>query len=111
MDLSAFACHQCGICCRWPGSVLLTKADITAISATLQLAEDDFIQRHTILSPNRRQLSLKEAPDGSCEFLGADNRCRIYDARPKQCRDFPYRWRADGCPALEEVNMRKKQPV
>ena len=33
-------------------------------------------------------------------FLAADGRCRIYAARPKQCRDFPRAWRVDGCPGL-----------
>lgn len=100
---STFQCRQCGSCCRWPGSVLLTKADITAIAAALHLTEEQFIEKHTILSPNRRQLSLQEAPDGACEFLGANNRCRIYAARPQQCRDFPHRWRTPGCPALDEI--------
>ncbi len=29
-------------------------------------------------------------PNGRCEFLGNDNRCRIYAVRPRQCRTYPF---------------------
>ena len=51
-------------------------------------------------APRRAQLTLKERPGGACEFLDAENRCRIYAARPRQCRDFPRAWRVAGCPGL-----------
>ena len=82
----SFVCRQCGACCRWPGSVLLEAADVAAAAAAL--------------ARNRAQLTLKETPDGACEFLAADGRCRIYAARPRQCRDFPQGWRVAGCPGL-----------
>ncbi len=98
--MSVFVCRRCGACCRWPGSVLLEPADVAAAAAALGLAEDAFVQRHAALARNRAQLTLKEAPDGACEFLDADGQCRIYAARPKQCRDFPRGWRVAGCPGL-----------
>lgn len=97
----SFACRQCGACCRWPGSVLLEAEDAAAAAAALGMPTADFIARHAALARNRSQLTLKEAPDGACEFLEADGRCRIYAARPRQCRDFPHGWRVDGCPGLE----------
>lgn len=96
-----FACRRCGACCRWPGSVLLAEADIAAAAAALGLAEAEFIARHAVLARNRAQLTLREQPGGACEFLDARGRCRIYAARPRQCRDFPGRWRVAGCPASE----------
>ena len=30
---------------------------------------------------------LKQLP---CPFLGGDNRCAIYEHRPKACREFPH---------------------
>jgi Fe-S-cluster containining protein len=97
----AFVCRRCGACCRWPGSVLLEAEDVAAAAAALGLSETDFIARHAALARNRAQLTLKEAPDGTCEFLQADGRCRIYAARPRQCRDFPHGWQVAGCPGLE----------
>ena len=93
-------CQNCGAaCCRWPGHVLLTDPDISAMARHLGLTEDEFIQRHTTLVANRAQLSLLEQADGACYFLNPDNTCRVYAARPQQCRDFPHGWRVAGCPA------------
>jgi len=97
----SFKCQQCGTCCRWSGHVLLTGVDITRLAAAAGLSEETFISRYTVLAANRSQLSLADGPDGSCTFL-KDGSCTLYDARPAQCRDFPYGWRvAEGCPALE----------
>lgn len=100
-SFSSFVCQRCGACCRWPGSVLLNEEDIAAASATLAMTPEKFIEAHAELAQNRAQLTLKEKPDGSCEFLDVANRCRIYAARPKQCREFPHEWRVTGCPGLD----------
>ena len=101
MRVSLEICRNCGAaCCRWPGHVLLTAADITALAQQVGLSETDFIQRHTILAKNRAQLSLMEQASGACCFLNPDNTCRIYAARPQQCREFPHGWRVAGCPAV-----------
>jgi uncharacterized protein len=80
--------------------VLLEEADLAAAAAALGMPEGDFIAAHTVLARNRAQLSLKERADGACDFLDPAGRCRIYAARPKQCRDFPHGWRVEGCPGL-----------
>ena len=95
----SFVCRQCGACCRWPGTVLLTAGDLEEIPAGLGLTPGQFIERHTVLARNRAQLILKERADGACEFLDEDGRCRIYAVRPQQCRDFPATWSVAGCPA------------
>lgn len=74
---------------------------MAAAAAALGMAETDFIARHTVLARNRAQLSLREAPGGACEFLGAGNYCRIHAARPRQCREFPLGWQVAGCPGLD----------
>jgi Fe-S-cluster containining protein len=79
---------------------LLTPADIAALAKHLQLTEDDFVQRHTTLAANRAQLTLVDQAGGACCFLGLDNACRVYPARPQQCREFPHTWRVSGCPAM-----------
>lgn len=100
----SFECQQCGICCRWSGHVLLTDSDITRMALAAGLSEAAFIAGYTVLAANRRQLSLADASDGSCILL-EKGRCRLYEARPAQCRDFPHGWRvAEGCPALDKTN-------
>lgn len=97
--MSGFACQRCGACCRWPGTVLLTAEDVAAAAEFLGLGGGEFVETYTALARNRAQLALKEAPDGACVFLDAAGRCRIYAARPRQCRDFPHGWRVAGCSA------------
>ena len=73
------------------------------LAAAAEMSEEAFIAKYTVLAANRRQLSLADAPDGSCVLL-EKNRCALYDARPDQCRDFPHGWRvAEGCPALDAI--------
>lgn len=100
-NLATFSCRRCGACCRWPGHVLLTAGDITTMSTLLGMSEETFIQTHTVLTANRVQLSLTEQQDGACCFLTPENTCRVYGARPTQCKEFPHTWRVKGCPALE----------
>lgn len=103
-----FACTGCGECCRWTGSVLLTDADIPVIAQHMGLPEQEFIDRHTRLAPNRQQLALLDQADGSCAFLAGD-RCSIYQARPEQCRTFPYAWSVtSGCPELDRLRAEKE---
>ncbi len=104
----SFECQQCGACCRWSGHVLLTEEDIIRLSGLAGCSDETFIDRYTVLATNRRQLSLADAPDGSCVLL-VDDRCTFYNARPAQCRDFPYGWRvAEGCPALDAARVALK---
>jgi uncharacterized protein len=86
--------------------VLLEEVDIAAAAAALGLAAGEFIEAHTELARNRAQLTLKERTDGACEFLDVAGRCRIYAARPRQCRDFPHGWRVAGCPSLRPRETR-----
>jgi Fe-S-cluster containining protein len=102
--LKDFKCTGCGDCCRWTGSVLLTDRDITAMAERVELPEQEFIDRHTRLAPNRIQLALLDHPDGRCSFLEGD-RCSVYEARPEQCRSFPFAWSVpEGCPALDKLS-------
>lgn len=101
--LKQFRCSGCGECCRWGGSVLLTEADLPRLAEALGLSVQAFIDGHTRLAPNRRQLALLDQADGSCAFLEGD-RCSIYTARPEQCRTFPFEWSvAEGCPELDRL--------
>jgi Fe-S-cluster containining protein len=106
--LNEFKCSGCGECCRWGGSVLLTEEDIRKMAAHLALSEPDFIELHTRLAPNRQQLALLDQKDGSCAFLKGDQ-CAIYEARPEQCRSFPYAWSVpEGCPELDKLLAKQK---
>ena len=101
--LKPFRCSGCGECCRWTGAVLLEGFDLPRLAAHLGLTEQELIERHTRLAPNRRQLALLDQANGSCAFLKGDQ-CSVYEARPEQCRTFPYAWSVqEGCPELDKL--------
>jgi Fe-S-cluster containining protein len=84
-------CHRCTACCRWPGEVRLTPAEITRLAAFQGVSESGFIQQFTRLRQDRRGLALLEKPGGECLFLAGEN-CAVQPVKPQQCRDFPNRW-------------------
>lgn len=99
-----YQCQRCTACCRWPGFVKLTDAEVTTIAGFLGETEHAFIQNRTRLRPNREGLALMEKPGGECIFLDG-NDCRIQPVKPQQCRDFPNKWNFPGwrdvCEAIE----------
>ena len=88
-------CQRCTACCRWPGQVVLTEAEITRLAALKAMSEHDFIQQFTRLSQDRRGLALQEKANGECVFLAGDD-CAVQPAKPQQCRDFPNLWNYPG---------------
>jgi Fe-S-cluster containining protein len=84
-----FECTQCGRCCTGgSGFVWLNDTDIVAIARHLGLSLDEFGRRH-VRQVGARYALLESPADGACVFLSGD-RCAIYDARPAQCRRFPF---------------------
>lgn len=92
-------CQRCTACCRWPGQVLLSDAEISRLAAFKQLSEHDFIQQFARLRADRRGLALKEKPDGACIFLEGEN-CAVQPVKPQKCREFPNLW---NFPGFEQV--------
>lgn len=97
MSGDGWRCRQCGGCCRWEGEVRLTEGDIARMAGALGMAEGEFIARHTKLARDRRGLVLLDAEGSTaCEWLEG-NRCRVYEARPEQCRSFGVEWGGGMC--------------
>ena len=93
---SRYRCTRCGACCRWSGYVWLTDEEVGQLAGSLGLSVDEFTDRYTRLTDDRRGLSLVERADESCVFLTDTNHCQVYPVRPQQCRDFPNGWRFPG---------------
>jgi len=85
------------------GYVRLTPDDISRLAKSLEMTEDAFINAYTRLTADRRGLSLIEKTDDSCVFLDDAGTCRINDAKPIQCRDFPIGWNFSGYEELCEA--------
>ena len=78
-------CLKCGNCCKTTGP-LFTDKDIERISKYLRLKPKGFINTYLKIDEDNDYV-LQNVP---CHFLGEDNRCSIYEVRPKACREFPH---------------------
>src|SRR2546421_5595908 len=85
-----FQCTGCGDCCTGsPGFVWVNKDDIAALAAKVGLDHQEFESRYVREIGVRK--SLVEFPNGDCVFFdGASRKCRVYEARPRQCRTWPF---------------------
>jgi len=85
-----FECTECGDCCTGaPGYVWVNKEEIAAIAALVGLSVPIFEQRYVRQVGIRK--SLIERRNGDCVFFNAQTRrCDVYDARPQQCRTWPF---------------------
>lgn len=103
MNLSNFKCCRCGTCCKWEGAVRVSHEEIIKIAEFLRIDPQEFINRHTVLTPDRRSLSLMEKADGSCVYYDDEKKaCAINPVKPHQCRAFPFEWNFPGWEKLCE---------
>lgn len=88
-----FECTQCGDCCSGsPGHVWVDGDEIAALAAAVEESSVEEFERKFVRRVGARK-SLKELPQANydCIFLDATTRrCMVYDARPKQCRTWPF---------------------
>ncbi|MFN4174603.1 MAG: YkgJ family cysteine cluster protein, partial [Parachlamydiaceae bacterium] len=85
----SFSCTGCGKCCTGsPGAVWLNEAEIETLANHLKLSREDFIDKYTRLIEGKRSL-IEDPIHYDCVFL-RDKRCEVYEARPVQCRTYPW---------------------
>jgi Fe-S-cluster containining protein len=85
----AFACTRCGACCTGaPGYVWVIPEEIGRLAEFRGEAVDDFSRKFVRRVGNR--LSLIERPGGDCIFWDKRAGCTVYEARPVQCRTWPF---------------------
>lgn len=88
------ACASCGgnCCTGESGNIFVSVSEISEIAQLLEMEETQF--RHAYLRKEGYRYSLKENQVGSsydCVFFDrSQNGCTIYQARPLQCRTFPF---------------------
>ena len=78
-------CLKCANCCKTT-SPLFTDKDISRIAKYLRIKPSAVVSQYLKIDEDRFYV-LKKSP---CTFLGTDNYCTIYDARPKACRGYPH---------------------
>jgi uncharacterized protein len=81
---SIIDCLQCANCCKTV-SPLFRKSDIRRIAENLGLKPADFVATYLEVDEHG-DLFLRNSP---CPFL-TDNRCTIYEIRPRDCVAYPH---------------------
>lgn len=85
-----FSCRRCGRCCRDHGVesyVFLHRGDVEALAAHLGMDEQAVAAAYLVDVEGFLCLANH---DGDCIFFDPGKGCRVYRARPVQCRAWPF---------------------
>mmetsp|Transcript_9770 Transcript_9770/g.14997 ORF Transcript_9770/g.14997 Transcript_9770/m.14997 type:complete len:304 (+) Transcript_9770:94-1005(+) len=99
-----FDCTACGKCCQTKGNVYMSPEEIQKAAKVIEISVEDFIDEYASLildsdddnndasdkKSSSPWIQLRNNDKGSCVFLGSDNLCKIYEARPSQCSTYPF---------------------
>ena len=112
-------CLACANCCKTTSPIFYNR-DIERLAKHLRMKPGEFIDKYLLIDEDKDYV-LTQAP---CPFLGSDNYCSVYDARPNACREYPHtdRKRMEQildltyrntivCPAVLEITERLKKIV
>jgi hypothetical protein len=83
---AAIDCTRCSNCCKTVSPVL-NDADIKRIARHLGLPRQEFIDTYLEIDPEDGKQRMRVLP---CPFLADDGCCRIYEHRPRTCREYPH---------------------
>lgn len=84
----SFKCTECGACCTGAGSVRVSVQDLKNMALHKKMSIHNFIECYVVRTQGSWTLK-EDALHGNCIFL-EDKHCSIYQARPTQCRTFPW---------------------
>lgn len=78
-------CLTCANCCKTT-SPIFYQTDIERASKALRMKPGQFLETYLRIDEDKDYV-LKSSP---CPFLDGENYCRIYEDRPKACREYPH---------------------
>ena len=89
-----FECSECGDCCTGaPGYVWVNRDEIALLAEYLKMEVAEFEKEYVRKVGVRK--SLIEYANGDCVFFdGQTRKCTVYEARPRQCRTWPF-WQSN----------------
>ncbi len=89
----SFECTRCGYCCgHEPGYVFLSNQDIQNFLSFFSLSQDEFLKKYCRMVHVGffKRISLLEKSNYDCIFWEEGRGCTVYNARPLQCRTYPF---------------------
>ena len=110
-------CLTCANCCKTT-SPIFYPTDIERVAKALRMKPGEFTEKYLRIDEDKDYV-LKSSP---CPFLDGDNYCKVYEDRPKACREYPHTNRKKMiqimdltykntlvCPAVLEIVERMKK--
>jgi len=104
-------CLECANCCKTTSPIFL-QTDIDRLAKVFRMKSSEFIEMY-LHRDEEGDFVLNSSP---CPFLGEDNKCFVYESRPKACREYPHTNRKNMhgilgltfrntqvCPAVHEI--------
>ena len=125
-DSLHFSCIRCSSCCRHEGGyVYLSENDLKLLENMLKMPLAALINTWCRWIPYvnfTERLALKEKSNYDCIFWGANEGCTVYNARPLQCRTFPFwdhvvcsedAWKKAAlyCPGINNGELHPKEQI
>jgi Fe-S-cluster containining protein len=85
-----FHCQQCGTCCTTGDPIRLRQEDMAMLAKHLKIPLNKALKKYTIPDPDKPGvLDFKHIKP--CKFFDPSSKgCKIYRARPRSCRIFPF---------------------
>ena len=78
-------CLDCANCCKTTSPIFL-NTDIDRLAKVFRMKSSVFIDEY-LHRDEEGDFVLNSSP---CTFLGEDNKCLVYEDRPKACREYPH---------------------
>ena len=78
-------CLECANCCKTT-SPIFYQTDIDRLARALRMKPGEFILKYLRVDEDK-DFVLQSSP---CPFLEDDNRCGVYEDRPRACREYPH---------------------
>tara|TARA_R110002020_G_scaffold238224_2_gene450682 strand:- start:72 stop:566 length:495 start_codon:yes stop_codon:yes gene_type:complete len=82
---SEIDCLACANCCKTTSPIFL-NTDIDRLAKVFRMKSSAFIDEY-LHRDDEGDFVLNSSP---CTFLGEDNKCLVYEDRPKACREYPH---------------------
>lgn len=113
-----FKCQRCSFCCgHGPGFVYLSRKDLQVLLDYFKIGVGEFVEKYCRWADyyeGKTVLALFEKKNYDCVLW--DNGCSAYQARPVQCRTYPFwSWMvsdrktwdecAEDCPGMNQGDL------
>lgn len=120
-----FECQGSGKCCTSRGTygyVYLTELDQKRFAEFFNLSLAQFLKQYCGKKDGNVFLLDPAQANGDCMFLEGGNRCSAYEARPEQCRTWPFwpenmkakTWRREieaYCPGVGKGRLHSREEI